>query len=430
MDIHSFIEGYAASDTVRAHMPGHKGHGGDIYRRDITEIHGADSLYEANGIIAASEARASRIFGSLSTLYSCGGSTLCIQTMLALCVPQGGKVAAVRNCHRAFLSACIIGDYDVEWIYPEGGLIGGGISPAQAREVLERHHPVLLYVTSPDYSGNIAPIEELAGICHEYGVILAVDNAHGAYLRFVYEDGRPLHPLFQGADICCDSAHKTLPVLTGGAYLHINSPLEKYPGQAKMLMSTFGSSSPSYLILDSLDRCNGYMESLLQGDDYFDDLRRMKPVPRAFDTAGDECGKLAIVAPSGGYTGHELAQELRERGIECEFADDVYTVLMLTGLTKEELSYISRAIDDIPPRTPFSADIPAVMPHRRVMSLREAFFSEQELLPVTECAGRVCARAVTVCPPGIAVTTGGEVFLPEDIPILVSQGMTHAAVVK
>lgn len=430
MRLHGFAQHYADTDPVRAHMPGHKGRGDDINRYDITEIYGADSLYEASGIIAESERRTSRIY-DCQTLYSCGGSTLCIQTMMTLCAEHGRTVAAVRNCHRAFLSACIMADLDVKWIWPKGDLLGGGYDTEDIIRVLDEHHPSTLYITSPDYLGRMAPIEEIARICHDRDVLLAVDSAHGSYLRFVYRDGLPLHPMYRGADICCGSAHKTLPVLTGGAYLHMSSRFDR--DHAKQIMSVYGSSSPSYLILRSLDLCTDHMEEqmALGEANIYNTLRTRTQGLRScgIDTVEGEDGKLTLIGPSIGYTGRELSQALRERHIECEYSDSIYTVLMLTGMNDEDIARIDAALKDIPRREPYVPVIPRVLPHERAMSLREAFFSPGETIPVSDCAGRICSRAVTVCPPGIAVTVGGEVFLPEDIPLLTDQGIANIDVI-
>ena len=432
--IHDFLQSYAQSGTVRAHMPGHKGR----IPLDITEIKGADSLFEASGIIAESEKNASDIFNSRETVYSCGGSTLCIQAMLTPFAH--GTAAAGRNAHRAFINACIMLDIRVKWIYPDDStFVSGDISAdAVRRAVTEGEPPSLVYITSPDYLGHIADIDGIAAVCRENGIPLAVDNAHGAYLRFVCgNDGKPLHPLFHGADICCDSAHKTLPVLTGGAYLHTSRESRFSFGDLKQNMALFGSSSPSYLIMDSLDMCNLFMDDVLSGrSDPFGALAKRSTVLKAslrkagFTLTGSECGKLTVYAPDSGYTGNELADMLRARGIECEYSDSVNTVLMLTGLTTEELGAVQAAFEDIPMKKPFAPDIFRIKIHTAATDLRTAFFSPCEVIPTKSAAGRICARAVTACPPGVAVTVGGEIFLKEDIPLLLSQGTETVYAVK
>ena len=165
------------------------------------------------------------------------------------------QILAGRNAHASFLCAarrC--------WIWRSGGCGGKPDdlppSAAELEAALDglAEPPAAVYLTSPDYLGNRADIRELARVCRGAGVPLLVDNAHGAYLRFLPEDA---HPLTLGADMTCDSAHKTLPVLTGGAYLQISREADPFfAEQAEGAMALFASTSPSWLILQSLDRCN------------------------------------------------------------------------------------------------------------------------------------------------------------------------------
>ena len=239
-----FVRRYGDSQTLRAHMPGHKGVGLLGFEHlDITEIDGADSLYEADGIIRRSEENASGLFGC-PTFYSTEGSSQCIRAMLFLAMQdakrQGRtpKIAAARNVHKTFLSGAALLDLDVVWLYPqkEGSYLSCPLDGAVLGAFLERERPTAVYVTSPDYLGHVANIEKLAAVCHAHDALLLVDNAHGAYLRFL-EPSR--HPMDLGADLCCDSAHKTLPVVTGGAYLHVK---ERFARQAKNALALFGST--------------------------------------------------------------------------------------------------------------------------------------------------------------------------------------------
>lgn len=218
-----FVRRYQKDGVTRFHMPGHKGQSYlGCEWADITEICGADSLYEADGIIAESEENASALFGSGRTFYSTEGSSQCIRAMLSLALSRhNGKersvVLAARNVHKAFVYAAALLDFDVEWLWPEDGmksLCSCKVSPAQVEKQIVRSRPVAVYLTSPDYLGGQMDIRSIAEVCHREGVLLLVDNAHGAYLHFLKQS---VHPLDLGADMCCDSAHKTFPVLTGGA---------------------------------------------------------------------------------------------------------------------------------------------------------------------------------------------------------------------
>ena len=269
--IHDFVKSYVNSDTLRLHMPGHKGVSLlGCETSDITEITGADSLYHADGIILESENYASELFGSRHTYYSTEGSSLCIRAILYLIKRMSAangrspRILAGRNAHKTFITAAALLDMDVDWIYPDNGsYLSCPIDPDLLDSVLSsyKEKPTAVYVTSPDYLGNVADIGGIAKVCRAHGVILAVDNAHGAYLKFLAES---THPIDLGAHICCDSAHKTLPVLTGGAYMHISKDApELFSREARNALSIFGSTSPSYLILQSLDLANKYISGEL-----------------------------------------------------------------------------------------------------------------------------------------------------------------------
>ena len=437
-----FVTRYAKSHTLRLHMPGHKGVSLLGFEgADITEIRGADSLFEAEGIIAESEKNASSLFGA-HTVYSTEGSSLCIRAMLWLMAqnaPKRGEktvILAGRNAHRSFVSAAALLDLEVEWLYPPEGdsYLSCGITPAdlEGRLTAMRQKPTAVYITSPDYLGNMADVQGLARVCHAHGVYFLVDNAHGAYLKFLRESR---HPIDMGADLCCDSAHKTLPVLTGGAYLHIAKHLPPvFAREAKQAMALFGSTSPSYLILQSLDAANGYLSTR---PTLFSDFAAQVDAATARLRAcgivlvGDEPLKWTISAKPLGYTGTELADCLRGLGIECEFADPDFLVLMLSPcLSAEELNRLAEALTSIPRRAP-RTDLPPVAAHPlRVMPLREALFSPAEVLPAEQCLGRVLASVTVGCPPAVPVAVCGERLDADTLCAFAYYGMKTCTVVK
>ena len=412
--IYDFVRRYGESRILRAHMPGHKGVGMLGFEHlDITEIDGADSLYEADGIIRRSEENASGLFGC-PTFYSTEGSSQCIRAMLFLAMQdakrQGRtpKIVAARNVHKTFLSGAALLDLDVVWLYPqkESSYLSCPLDGAALGDFLERERPTAVYVTSPDYLGHVADIQELAAVCHEHGAILLVDNAHGAYLRFL-ESSR--HPMDLGADLCCDSAHKTLPVVTGGAYLHVK---ERFAAQAKNALALFGSTSPSYLILQSLDGANAYLEHHRERLSAF--LPQLESVKAALMAAGyglygDEPLKITIDAKGYGYTGTELSHLLRKRGIECEFADPDFLVLMLTPETGAQgMEKIQDALCSIPKKDAVAQIPPVFRAGERVLSIREAVFSVGTTVPVEKSEGRILAAASVGCPPAVPILVCGE----------------------
>ena len=409
-----FVRRYGESQTLRAHMPGHKGVGMLGFEHlDITEIDGADSLYEADGIIRRSEENASGLFGC-PTFYSTEGSSQCIRAMLYLAMQDAKrkgrtpKIVAARNVHKTFLSGAALLDLDVVWLYPqrESSYLSCPLDGAALGTFLEQERPTAVYITSPDYLGHVADIEELAAVCHEYDALLLVDNAHGAYLRFL-EPSR--HPMDLGADLCCDSAHKTLPVVTGGAYLHVR---ERFAAQAKNALALFGSTSPSYLILQSLDGANAYLETHRERLSIFiPQIEALKANLRLaeYGLCGDEPLKITIDAKGYGYTGTELSHLLRKRGIECEFADPDFLVLMLTPETGAQgMEKIQDALVSIPKRVPVLQAPPSFRTGVRAMSIREAMFSVGTTVPVEKSEGRILAAASVGCPPAVPILVCGE----------------------
>lgn len=438
-----FVHHYAASHVSRLHMPGHKGIpllGCEAL--DITEVAGADALYEADGILDESERNASALFGAARTLFSTEGSSQCIRAMLYLALlnrPVGTPpvIVAARNVHKSFIFAAGLLDFQVIWLWPEEevhSLCCCRVSAQALDHTLARLAvpPAAVYVTSPDYLGGQTDIAALAEICHHYHTLLIVDNAHGAYLHFL---NPPCHPLDLGADICCDSAHKTLPVLTGGAYLHIgNTVPQEFIEGAKSAMALFGSTSPSYLTLASLDLCNAYL-SEGYARRLADTVERLWILRQQLDAKGWKCLdsdplKLTLNASLAGVTGPRLAEQLREAGVECEYADLEFVVLMVTPEnTEEDFIRVAQALRKIRPRA--CASDPLVLPkEERVLSIRQALLSRQEILSVKASIGRICGAPTVSCPPAIPIVVSGERIGPDALKIFERYGITHVSVVK
>ena len=436
-----FVREYAESDPVRMHMPGHKGRpltGPEAF--DLTEIGGADVLYRSEGIIRRSEENAASLFGTARTVYSAEGSSLCIRGMLYLALLSAkrkgipARLLAGRNAHHTLMTAAALLDLDVEWLLPApgGDLLSCDVSAELLDRELDRKQYMAVYLTSPDYLGRRADLRAAAEICHRHGVPLLVDNAHGAYLKFLPEDE---HPITLGADACCDSAHKTLSCLTGTAYLHLsgNAP-DIWALQAEQALSLFASTSPSWLILQSLDRMNRELAG-----DYPDRLRRMadkvKELKKTLSAEGwtligDEPMKLAFRTVDRGYTGDELHDRLRDHGIECEFADRECLVMMPSADTPEaDLERLLSALRGIPQKEPVKGDPPELPAPEKVMSIREAMFSPRETLPVDLAVDRVLADACVSCPPAVPVIIAGERITPQAAECMKYYNITECDVV-
>ena len=436
-----FVRRYRDSATARLHMPGHKGHpflGCEPW--DITEIQGADALFEAQGILAQSQANATALFGSRRTWYSTEGSSHCIRAMLYLaltCRPAGTPpvVVAARNVHRAFVSAAALLDLEVVWLWPEESrsLCGCPVSPGQLEETLDRlpAPPAAVYLTSPDYLGAVGEISSLAQVCHRHGTLLAVDNAHGAYLRFLNPSR---HPLDLGADLCCDSAHKTLPVLTGGAYLHLSQTAPAgLADRGVQALALFGSTSPSYLTLCSLDLCNRYLAEGYPArlEETISRLEACKARlgQKGWQVEDSDPLRVTLRAPEG-LTGTDLAELLRRGGVECEYADQDYLVLMATPENSpQDLDRVVEALGQAPgPAAPLPS-LPLAR-GRQVRSIRQALFSPHRLVPAEESLGRVCGIPTVGCPPAVPIAVAGEEITPQALELFRRYGVSQVDVLE
>ncbi len=436
-----FVRSYAGLDPLRAHMPGHKGSLRLGFEHlDITELDGADSLYGATGIIAESEENAGSLFGA-HTFYSTEGSSQCIRAMLYLAklyafdngLPL--KIAAGRNAHQVFTTAAALLGLDVNWLYSKT-CCSYLSCPLQADELdtfLKDNSVAAVYVTSPDYLGNMLDISALAEVTHRHGCLLLVDNAHGAYLKFL-DPSR--HPMDLGADLCCDSAHKTLSALTGSAYLHIShSAPRKLADYAKQALALFGSTSPSYLILQSLDSLN----KILAGDyrkklqSFVLQVQTLKDrlCQQGYVLQGCEPLKITLSVKAYGYTGDAFADLLKQKNIYTEFHDRDYVVLMLTPDNgKAALQTVEDVLLSIPRLTPVAETIPEFSVPMQAISAQKAIYSPAEILPAEESLGRIAAFTNVSCPPAVPIAVCGEIIDENVLSAFRYYGIKTISVVK
>ena len=435
-----FVQTYAAGNPVRMHMPGHKGR--TVFgpeSADITEIEGADVLYRARGIIRESEENAAALFGASRTLYSAEGSSLCIRAMMylaTLTAREAGlplRLLAGRNAHRTLMTAAAMLDLEIDWMMPGEHPLSCAVTAETLEKELNERAYMAVFLTSPDYLGCRTDLRAAADVCHRHGIPLLVDNAHGAYLKFLSADE---HPLALGADACCDSAHKTLSCLTGAAYLHLakHAP-ENWKEQAEEAMALFASTSPSWLILQSLDRMNAELAG-----DYPARLR--EAVQKATETkkaledegwtlTGDEPMKITLNAADAGYPGTELAKLLRREGIECEFADREYLVMMPSAETTErEWQRLQNAVKAVPRREALRLPAPPIPVPERVVSIREAMLLPSREIPVEEAVGGILADASVSCPPAVPAVIAGERITAEAAACMRYHGISRCRVVR
>lgn len=422
--IHDFLVRYTEHNPLRCHMPGHNGH----IPHDITEICGADSLYEANGIIAQSEETATSLFQTGRTYYSCAGSTLGIQTMLALVKQEGkNRISAGRYSHRSLVSAAVLLGLEIDWLMPKEFLLAE-ISAAEA-EASITPETAAVFINSLDYYGGACDISAVAAVCEKHRIPLLVDNAHGAYR--VFTGGHPIH---LGAFMCCDSAHKTLPALTGTAYLHLSAEaVSRYGERAKEMMRLFGSSSPSYLMLESLDLLNRHIhEDKQRVIGVLEAIRVLKsrltqmgiPLRKSDDL------RITVIASEMGYPGTKLEAVLASKGIQAEMADENHVVLLFSTITTgEDLAKVETVFSHIPIKPAIQTENINPQKPQKLMSIRKAFFSKGKRVALLEAEGMVCGELVAPCPPGVPLLMPGEKLSKEGLLLLQKYGVSSLRVV-
>ncbi len=442
--LYTALSNVISKDFSRFHMPGHKGCDrtglfGEVLQYDFTEVDGTDSLYHANDAILRCEQRIAAYYGAKRSLISTQGSTLCIQTMLALARERGRTLVIARGAHVAAANAIALLDFDPLWVYPDINEKTGvplPVTPRQIEDALAGAEDVAaVYITSPSYYGVLTDLAGIAQICGHYGVPLVVDSAHGAHLK---ASGLP-DPIEQGAALCAQSAHKTLPVITGGAFLHIAD--SRFVSGAKEEMSLFGSTSPSYLTMLSLDTCIAYLESDAHTE--FSALRvRIEALeqlalshgftPVFSDSVIRDDTRLCLCACDLGLTGAQLVSHLARYRIEPEYAGENTVVLLPSPAnTERDFERLRAAITGI---VPSDAKVPKVpKPVRSVqqaLSPHKAIFSTRECVSLAQAAGRIAARNQSSCPPGVPVVLCGERITPEAQRLMLHYGIESVWVVR
>ena len=429
---------HADKESASFHTPGHKGCCPFLPldgRLDLTELPDTDSLYESAGCIRESEIRAARFFGAKYTAVSSGGCTLAIQGMLAAFAGAGSKVIFCRNIHRSAVNAAALLGIEPVWVlhrHDAGEGLPGRVFPEDILTALENNpDAAAVYVTSPDYYGCMSDIKGIAEVCAAYKKPLLVDNAHGTHLIAFGK-----HPITLGASASACSAHKTLPVLTGGAWL--NCADEATAPKIKSSMALFGSTSPSYLTMASLDLARDWMER--EGNAAFrrlaetvDGLRQLA-LSLGFGLPEGECDpvRLTLLTLPVGMTGDDAAEWFRRQGVECEHSDGCAAVFILTPFNGDgDIRRLRNAVASFPGGKPIPCEqfFPFELPVMK-KTPREALLSRSENIPAEESAGRTAAEAACPCPPGVPVIMPGEEINEKCVNILLRTGIRRINVIE
>lgn len=421
------------------HTPGHKNNLKNFYKNllelDYTELPDTDSLYEPESAILKAEKLTANLFGVEKTAFSAGGCTLCIQSMLKLVSQNRKKIICGRTIHKSAINTMALLGLEPIWIIPHkdaGNFLPGRIQSEDVKKALENNEDIsAVYITSPDYFGVISDIKSISKECNKFNVPLIVDNAHGSHLMFLEEN---LHPIKLGASMTACSGHKTLPILTGGAWLNIND--KRFINDVKGAMALFGSTSPSYPIMASLDLCRLWLEK--EGKESFEKLRKKVDkikqliLNKGMQIPSGVCDPVRIsFSPLNiGITGIEMAEILRNSGIEPEYTNYAYIVLIATPFNKDEdFKRLEKAIVNLKKGQPLAVrEYTSFLPKSK-LSPRNAILSRSKTVRIKDALGQVAAETLCPCPPGIPIIMPGEIIDRKCIELLLNYSYSFIKVV-
>lgn len=400
----SLVE-FANTDPLRLHMPGHKGKGLPGWERlatlDWTELPPTGNLYEPGGAIGQAEERWAAAFGMAACLLLTCGSTQGLHAALTLACPPGSPVLVDRGCHRSVYNAMALLDLHPSYFLDK---------TCQGVEQALTEHPEIktLCITSPNYYGQLFDIPAIARLCHRRGVCLVVDGAHGAHLPFLDVSH------FQGADLTVCSAHKTLPVLGQGALLFSGGRFDG--ADLRRAAALYGTSSPSYPIMASMDLARAWMESPLGQAEYRRVCRRAGALRRRFPALEGQVDPARLTLRVA--DGFGLERALQEQNIWPEMADRGHVVFILTGMdSDEELDRLENALSQLTPQGENQV-YPAPPPPQAVLSPRQALFAPSRKVPLNQSSGQIAAQQVAPYPPGVPVIAPGEIILKKHLAYL------------
>ena len=415
----------------RFHMPGHKARGDfkskfPIAPLDITELSYSDNLFCPDGIIAAAQDDIAEILGAQKSYILTDGSTSGVLSMIYAVKDRGTKLIVPRNCHKSVWNACKL--FNLEPVIVQGETVEGLMlppSPDRIKELVEKDKTIgAMIVTSPDYYGIVAPLEEYSKILKKNKRLLIVDGAHGSHLAFD-KLGRGYAGV--NADLWVDGVHKSLPVLTQGAVVSANDK-ELIPALEEGL-DILRTTSPSYPIMASVEYGIKFVknnEELLKGVAEAVKAFKEKCVLPVLEN--DDWTKIAIDFSAKGICADRAAEVLEKEGIYCELSDGRYIIFYASVMTAEEdLNILNGAISALVERESLKNTYiprPEIPKSEGGNKFLFAINSKRELVPINTAEGKICAVNAGITPPCIPVVTAGEIITKEVIKVLSSAKST------
>jgi len=444
------LENSLKNPTIPLHIPGHaRGEGTlpkfkDIVGKQIIDIdttdefNGLGKLHPAEGPIAKAQALAAEAFGAAKSFFLVNGSTIGNIALALTIASENSKIIIGRNCHRSIISGLTLTGAEPVWAIPEKlekwGL-WGAITAENIEKLLDENPDAgVVWINNPTYEGIVSDVEAIAKVCKARNVILAVDEAHGCLWKF--NNKLPKSAIDCGADAVVHSLHKTGGSFSQSSILHISKESKINAEELEANLSMLHSTSPSLILLASLDASRGYLTSeygkdklqkaVKNAEETRKILSSIKGVKVLSSDDGIEIDPTKIYIKIDGLSGKRLESILEfEYNISIEAAtDEGILALSNIGNTAEELYAFCDAIKEIVKRN--YSDI-TYLEHIKYMPLnvpeivctpRKAYISQKEKISPEESVGRVSAEVIAICPPGIPVLVPGERITEEHLPFL------------
>ncbi len=438
--LYQMLKKYRSEKPLPFHMPGHvMGRGlppelTEAGSLDITEIPGADCLHSPDGIIEKAQALAARAFGAEESFFLVNGSTSGVYAMIRAVAGPGDKLIIDRDCHRSVLYGLALVQGEPVFVKPRRNNASGlpaGVGEEEVREALQKHPDARgVLLTRPNYYGAAPNLKKIAESCHQHGIPLLVDEAHGAH--FIFHPRLPETAMEQGADVCVQSLHKTLPALTQTALVHRRKGSLVSQGRLAASVSMYQTTSPSYVLMASIDTARSFMENkgeelydnLLESLDQFDQrLSQRKGIKRAevrSERVESDPTRLVISVSGTGRDGFQAEALLRrETGVVSEMADPEHVVLITTPFHRQEdFIRLEKALEKLESSPDFktkglgtfreSLSLPLPPEPERVIPLWKALWGRTRTVSLSSGEGAVCGQALVPYPPGIPLIYPGE----------------------